>query len=157
MTDSPVTIRAAQDGTTEDGPPKSRESVGLMLVTHRGVGSELLATAAATLGICPLQTRCLEVQEYDDPDLLIGRGRQLADEIDRGDGLLILTDACGSTPANIALGIAEGRRIRVLGGLNLPMLLRVYNYAGLSLEALAEAALVGGRTGVAAADREEPA
>ncbi len=128
-------------------------SVGLLLITHRSIGTELLATAAATLGICPLQTQCLDVQAHDDPDLLIARGRQMATEVDGGDGVLLLTDACGSTPANIALGIARGHESRVVAGLNLPMLLRVYNYAGLSLDALAEAALVGGRAGVMPADR----
>lgn len=130
-------------------------SVGLLLVTHQRVGEAMLETAAATLGICPLHTRCLGVRGDDDPEECLAAGEALAAEVDSGQGILILTDACGSTPSNIAVRIGPGRSVRVLAGLNLPMLLRVYNYAGLSLDALAEAALVGGRTGVMLVERQE--
>lgn len=129
-------------------------SVGLLLVTHQRVGTELLRTAANTLEICPLHTHCLEVRPQDDPDERIQTGSQLAAELDQGDGVLILTDACGSTPSNVAARIHTGGPVRIVAGLNLPMLLRVYNYAGLTLEALLEAALIGGRDGVTAVNQE---
>ena len=97
-----------------------------------------------------LPTEVLEVRSVQDPDLLIRQGEMLIDRLDRGAGVLILTDAFGSTPSNIANRAAVGRHCKVVAGLNLPMLIKVYNYPALDLEAMAEAAVAGGRRGVMA-------
>ncbi|MBW3546289.1 MAG: hypothetical protein KY428_11955, partial [Bacteroidetes bacterium] len=55
---------------------------------------------------------------------------------DSGDGVLVLTDAFGSTPSNIAMRLSRQSGVTVVSGLNLPMLLRVMNYPQLSLEEL---------------------
>ena len=68
---------------------------------------------------------------------------------DRGDGVLVLTDLYGSTPANLAVALGDRHdRIRVLAGANLPMLVRALSYAGLELDQLVDKALTGGRDGV---------
>ena len=54
----------------------------------------------------------------------------------------------GSTPSNIACRLNQLPHVRILAGLNLPMLVRVLNYPNLSLEALSEKALSGGHDGV---------
>jgi PTS system ascorbate-specific IIA component len=83
------------------------------------------------------------------PEALLARCQRLADEVDRGEGLLVLTDLYGSTPANVALALARGRaHTRVIAGVNLPMLLRALNYAALDLDTLVDKALDGGRDGV---------
>ncbi|MBK1726537.1 PTS sugar transporter subunit IIA [Halorhodospira neutriphila] len=130
--------------------------VGLLIITHRRIGSETLAAAERALGICPLQTRCLEVFNEDDRDELIARARRLLEELDSGAGVLILTDAYGATPSNIAVEAAAGRTSRVVSGINLPMLLCVFNYPSRWLAALAESAARGGRAGVVHIGQEEP-
>lgn len=123
-------------------------SVGLLLITHAGVGEALLKVATATLSDCPLEVRCLDVGSSADPDTMRTDGQRLISELDRGDGVLILTDAYGSTPSNIACGLSHRHRTAVVAGLNLPMLLRVLNYPHLALRDLANKALSGGRDGV---------
>ncbi len=123
-------------------------SIGLLLITHNQIGAQLLATATRMLGRCPLQADCLPVGDDDQPAELFAAARRLAERLDHGDGLLVLTDLYGSTPANIAHALADQRGVRVLAGINLPMLVRVLNYADLELAAVTEKALSGGRDGV---------
>ncbi len=123
-------------------------SVGLLLITHEGIGAELLAVATCMLGRCPLRAEALAVSNGDDPAAVGARARACARALDAGDGVLVLTDLFGSTPANIAAGLSDIDGIRILSGVNLPMLVRVLNYPDLSLAAMADKALHGARDGV---------
>jgi PTS system mannose-specific IIA component len=123
-------------------------SAGLLLITHDRIGETLLETACATLGNCPLRTRCISVPPEADPDALVRRGEELLGELDGGNGVLILTDAYGSTPSNIACRLVKEQRVAVVTGLNLPMLLRVMNYPELPLDELRDKAVSGGQDGV---------
>lgn len=123
-------------------------SVGLLLITHNRIGVELLETATRMLGRCPLAAISLPVTVQDDPDQLREVAERCAKRLDDGSGVLVLTDLFGSTPANIATALGAGERVRVLAGVNLPMLVRVLNYPELELAALADKALSGGRDGV---------
>jgi PTS system ascorbate-specific IIA component len=121
---------------------------GLLLITHYGIGQQLLRTALATFGDCPLQARVLEVNERSDPDALLEESRRLIDELDRGAGVLVLTDCFGSTPSNIATRLLVEGRVLVVSGVSLPMLIRVLNYGRLDLEDLARKAVSGGYEGI---------
>ncbi len=50
--------------------------------------------------------------------------------VDRGKGILILTDMFGGTPSNISLSFLEEWKIEVITGVNLPMLLKLSTYEG---------------------------
>ena len=62
--------------------------------------------------------------------------------------LLLLTDVMGATPCNVARQLQEGRKTRLLAGVNLPMLLRAVTYQHEPLDELAARALQGGGQGV---------
>lgn len=123
-------------------------SIGLITITHHRIGSELLTTATHICGEAPIDHRHLEVRsEYEPADLRV----QLADMIrtlDTGEGVLILTDLFGSTPCNIARHAPSGHHVQVVTGVNLPMVLRVFNYAHLELTAIADKAADGGQRGI---------
>ena len=123
-------------------------SVGLLLITHNDIGEQMLHTACATLGLCPLPTRSLAVVQDSDPDRMLAHCGQLLRELDDGGGVLVLTDAFGSTPSNIAARLGRHPKVAVVAGLNLPMLLRVMNYPQLQLEELRQKAVSGGKCGV---------
>ena len=123
-------------------------TVGLLLITHNDIGSALLTTASRMLGGCPLEARTLAVTEDSEPDELRARAREMAEQIDQGEGVLVLTDLFGSTPANVANALQSAPGRRVLAGVNLSMMVRVLNYPTLSLSDLAAKALSGGRDGV---------
>lgn len=124
-------------------------TVGVLLVTHRALGRDLIAIATRIYGTCPAPLDCLEVPYEASGTQMIAEGERLADALDQGDGVLVLTDLYGSTPANLAVAlIPRHPRLRVLSGVNLPMLVRALNYCALDLEQVAEKALTGGRDGV---------
>jgi len=123
-------------------------SIGILLITHPGIGNALLTTASAMLEACPLRTRCLEVPDRVDLELLMTQALQAIDTIDDGSGVLILTDAFGSTPSNIATQLAGRHRANVISGVNLPMLVRIFNYASDNLDTLTRKAAEGGVRGI---------
>lgn len=122
-------------------------SVGLLIITHGDIGRSLLDTAVVVMGRCPLQTETLGIPMASDPDQQLQRARQQLQQIEQGDGVLILTDLYGSTPSNIACKLCNDQ-VTVVTGLNLPMLIRVLNYPNLKLQELADKAVGGGREGV---------
>ena len=122
-------------------------SVGLLIITHGDIGRSLLDTAVVVMGSCPLQTETLGIPMASDPDQQLERARQYLQQLEQGDGVLILTDLYGSTPSNIACKLCNDK-VTVVTGLNLPMLIRVLNYPAMNLQDLAEKAVGGGREGV---------
>jgi PTS system ascorbate-specific IIA component len=123
-------------------------SVGVLLITHPGIGSALLANAELALGRCPMPVECIEVGKDSDPDERFAQAKSAVQRLDRGRGVLVLTDLCGSTPANIAVRLISRKRARTVGGVSLPMLIRVFNYCGLDLDELVVKAVTGGQNGV---------
>lgn len=122
--------------------------IGVLLVTHGQLGRHLVDTVTGMLGELSLPTDVLEVHRQSDPDELIGAARDAAARLDDGHGVLILTDAFGSTPSNIANRAADRDRHCVIAGVNLPMLVRIYNYPKLELDAMTASAVEAGRQGV---------
>ncbi len=123
-------------------------SVGIVLIAHDGIGPALAGTAHFVLGELPLPVRVVVVSRESEADEVQERLEAVVAEQDQGDGVLILTDMFGATPTNVAQRIAPGRNVRIVTGVNLPMLLNVLNYPALGLERLARAARDGGSNGV---------
>ncbi len=123
-------------------------SVGLLLITHNNIGASLLETATRVLDCCPLRAETLAVTDESRKDILTAEAEKMVHQLDAGDGVMILTDLFGSSPANIANAVHGRGGVRVLTGVNLPMLIRVLNYPTLRLDELAQKALSGGRDGV---------
>lgn len=124
-------------------------AVGILLITHEGIGSAVLAVASRLLSPLPLRAEALEVPFDGDPDQLLPGASAALRRVDGGDGVLVLTDLYGSTPSNLAAKLAAlGTPVRRVSALSLPMLLRVMNYAELDLDQLPAVAGAGARNGV---------
>jgi PTS system ascorbate-specific IIA component len=124
-------------------------SVGILLITHSGIGGALLNVAYGTFGRLPLMISQLSVCRDFDPDILIDKALDLVRDLDTGEGVLVLSDLFGSTPSNIAHGLEKfGSMVRIITGLNLPMLFRILNYPHLNLSQLAKKAVEGGKEGI---------
>jgi PTS system ascorbate-specific IIA component len=130
-------------------------SIGILLITHPGVGSSLLHTVTRILGACPLRTKCLEVPPGAEVEPLLSQATEHLAALDDGNGVLVLSDVYGATPSNIAWRLSETGRAAVLAGVNLPMLIRVYNYAEDDLDTLCQKAVEGGTRGIHARSRAE--
>ncbi len=125
-------------------------AVGILLLTHSGIGSALAAAVEAMLrGNLPLRLAAFEVPFDADPDTLLPQASAAMRRVDGGDGVLILSDLYGASPSNLAAQLSRlGTPSRRVSALSLPMLLRVMNYAELPLEELPAVAAAGARNGV---------
>jgi PTS system ascorbate-specific IIA component len=124
-------------------------AVGILLITHTGIGQALVASATRLLRQLPLRTEAFEVAYDADSDLLLPVASAALRRVDGGMGVLVLTDLYGATPSNLAAQLARlGTPVRRVSAVNLPMLLRVMNYADLSLDELPAIAAAGARNGV---------
>jgi PTS system mannose-specific IIA component len=123
-------------------------SVGILIISHDGIGPAILGTATLMLDDCPLQTKLLTTSRDCDPDQLTEDAIEQVEALDTGEGVLVLTDLYGSTPYNIAQKLISQRHVHVVSGLNLSMLIRVFNYPQLTLEELSEKAVSGGKDGI---------
>ncbi len=122
--------------------------VGLLLLTHNDIGTQLLLAAKAVFGNIPSRVEILPVDHYDQPVDVINLAKQYVKVLNEGKGVLILTDMFGSTPSNIASEFSKEKKVKVVSGINLSMLLNVFNYPNLSLNDLTKKALDGGRQGI---------
>lgn len=123
-------------------------TVGLLLVTHGKLGHHLLETMQDMIGPLPLNADVLEVRRVQATDVLLLQGRRMIERLDSGRGVLILTDAYGSTPSNIASRLLEAPQTELIAGVNLPMLVEIFNFPKRDLPDMVAAAVDGGQTGV---------
>jgi PTS system ascorbate-specific IIA component len=124
-------------------------AVGILLLTHEGIGTALLAVTTALLRNLPLRVEAFEVPFDGDPDALLPQASAALRRVDGGFGVLVLTDLYGASPSNLAARLSRlGTPVRRVSALNLPMLLRVLNYPELELDELPAVAAAGARNGV---------
>lgn len=123
-------------------------TVGVLIITHDQFGDVVLNNTVHILGMCPLKTKTLSIPFNADPDEMLDDARNLVHALDEGDGVLVLTDLYGATPSNIAHRMVQNEPIRIVTGVNMPMVMRVMNYPALELDQLVEKAINGGQEGV---------
>ena len=99
-------------------------SVGVVIVTHYRLGQEFLQALRLIVPEAPeYHAVAIEPdQSVESMRLAIDRALRAAD---RGQGVLVLTDMFGGTPSNISLSFLEDRRVEVVTGVNLPMLIKL--------------------------------
>ena len=122
--------------------------IGILLITHGSFGEALVQNACHVLNKRPVHVNQLGVSAQDDPLDLLPLALQMLELVDNGDGVLILTDIFGASPANLAIKLLKPGRVEGLTGVNLPMLLRALTYRDKGMEILLQRARDGGRDGV---------
>ncbi|MBK7659571.1 MAG: PTS sugar transporter subunit IIA [Betaproteobacteria bacterium] len=122
--------------------------IGILIVSHGAFGESLIHSASHVLGKRPLYVRQVGITVHDDPDALIPVAEDHIRFIDRGAGVLVLTDIYGATPSNVAARVLQPGRVEGLAGVNLPMLIRALTYREEPLETVLAKALSGGTEGV---------
>ena len=122
--------------------------IGILLITHGSYGEALVQNVCHVLNKRPPQLIQLGVAAQDDPLDLLPLAREMLALADKGEGVLVLTDIFGASPANLALKLLERGRVEGLTGVNLPMLLRALAYRDKSMKTLIVRARDGGRDGI---------
>jgi len=121
---------------------------GILLITHPGIGTSILAVATRLLRNLPLKAEAFEVPFDAALGELLPQASAALRRVDQGDGVLVLTDLYGASPSNLAAQVARlGTPVRRVSALSLPMLLRVMNYPEQTMDQLPATAAAGTRNG----------
>ncbi len=98
--------------------------IGVLITTHGNLGNELIKSAELIKGplndilhICVDQAKDVEVLKKEISNAI--------KKLDKGKGVLVLTDLFGGTPSNISLSFMKEGKVEVLTGVNLPMVLKL--------------------------------
>lgn len=99
-------------------------SVGVVIVTHYRLGEEFLQA----LRLIVPDGRPFHAVSIDPKQTIDEMRRAVSDALsaaEEGEGVLVLTDMFGGTPSNISLSFLRDRRVEVVTGVNLPMLIKL--------------------------------
>ena len=119
----------------------------IVLVAHAPLASALKSLALHTYAECAAQVATVDVPAGASLEEARALVQQVLAAGSEGE-VLLLADVFGATPCNAALAEADGRRVRVVAGVNVPMLWRTLCYGHLPLSDLVARAADGGRQGV---------
>lgn len=101
--------------------------IGLVVATHGNLGSELLASAQLIIGPVRNAQSVSINQDNSMEDIRVAIGAAVKAVNSDNDGVIIITDMFGGTPANVSMTFLEPQTVEILTGANLPMLLKFFN------------------------------
>ena len=119
----------------------------LLILAHAPLASALKAVAEHAFPDCAKQLVALDVLPSMTVEEIESLGRVTLEQLPERD-VLIFTDVFGATPCNVAQRLADGVHVKVVAGVNVPMLWRTLCYTAESLESLVARALAGATQGV---------
>ncbi|MCA1956425.1 PTS sugar transporter subunit IIA [Zymomonas sp.] len=98
--------------------------IGLVLVTHGGLAAEFVTAMEHVVG---KQEAVAAICIGPDDDMENRRAdiAKAIAEVEKGDGVILLTDLFGGTPSNLAISLMQPGKVEVIAGINLPMLIRL--------------------------------
>ena len=123
--------------------------VNLLVITHGEFADGLVDAMQLIIG--PQEgIQTLALKETDAIDLLGERVQAAVQELDQGEGVLILVDLLGASPFNISARLSmENKNVDVVTGVNLPMLLETaMQRQEMSLREVAGVAKEAGTSGI---------
>jgi PTS system ascorbate-specific IIA component len=126
--------------------------VGILLLTHAPLGQAFIAAVAHVFRGPTELFEAIDVAADEDTQAVNARAREAIGRLDEGDGVLVITDIAGGTPANCCNSLALAGRVEVIAGISLPMLLRAITYRRDTLDVVVEMALAGAQNGAVRVD-----
>jgi mannose PTS system EIIA component len=99
--------------------------IGILVVSHGRLATELLAAARTIEPALAEQARAITLEWNVDPETARGEIARTLKELDTGDGVVVLTDMFGGTPTNLSVSFLDPARSEVITGVNLPMLIKL--------------------------------
>ncbi len=98
--------------------------IGLVLVTHGNLADEFVAAMQHVVGKQEqIATVCIGPE--DDMEMRRDEILKKVEDVDDGNGVVVLTDMFGGTPSNLAISIMDRAKVEILAGVNLPMLIKI--------------------------------
>jgi mannose PTS system EIIA component len=125
--------------------------IGLLIVTHCDLGKEFLNAAEFIVGRLE-GVEVISITQTSDSEKIRKMIGDKLSILNKGKGVLILTDMFGGTPSNLSLSFLKDEKVEVLTGVNLPMVIAIaQNRSRMSLSELAETAQEAGKMSISLA------
>ena len=118
--------------------------IGIVIVAHGGLAQEYLAALEHVMGK-QVGITAVSIKNDDDRAAKQDEICSAADKVDRGAGVVIVTDIFGGSPSNLAMLACRPDDRRIVYGANLPMLLKLAKSRSLIIDDAVKAALSSGR------------
>lgn len=119
----------------------------MMIIAHAPLASALKAVAEHAFADCSRVLEALDVPPDMPIEEVEARAQAMLARV-RSPEALIFTDVFGATPCNVAQRLGDGAQVRVIAGVNVPMLWRSLSYANEPLETVMMRAMAGATQGV---------
>ena len=103
--------------------------IGVVVVSHGRLADEFVAAAEHVLGPQD-QMRAVAIGPFDNMEERRADIIDAVRTVDRGAGVIVLTDMFGGTPSNLAISVINQVKIEVIAGVNLPMLVKLASVRG---------------------------
>ena len=98
--------------------------IGVVVVTHGQLATELLNAAEAIVGDLP-RFAAVSIGWHDDVDDARAEIQKAIGRFSDAEGVLVLTDMFGGTPTNLSLSCLDNDKVEIVTGVNLPMLIKL--------------------------------
>lgn len=98
--------------------------IGLVLVTHGNLANEFISAMQHVVGKQE-QVASVCIGPEDDMEMRRNEILQKVNDVNSGQGVVLLTDMFGGTPSNLALSVMDRANVEILAGINLPMLIKI--------------------------------
>ena len=98
--------------------------IGIVIVAHGGLAKEYLAAVEHVVGNQP-GIQAISIEPDHDRAAKELEICAAADAVDRGDGVVVVTDLFGGSPSNLSLLACRPDNRRIIYGANLPMLIKL--------------------------------
>jgi len=129
---------------------------GILIVAHAPLASALRDCLKHIYCGLPARIGAIDVLPDSDPLAVEQLAKDEVERLREENGTLVFADLYGATPANIASRLATLPDVRVLAGVNLPMLLRAVCYRHTPLDLLVDKTLTGGTNGIQSCEAAAP-
>ena len=118
--------------------------IGIVIVAHGGLAREYMAAVEHVVGP-QTAMRAIAIEDSHDRDAKQAEICTAANDVDQGNGVVVVTDMFGGSPSNLSLLACVGRDRRIVYGANLPMLIKLAKSRDLPVSDAVTAALEAGR------------
>jgi mannose/fructose/sorbose-specific phosphotransferase system IIA component len=123
--------------------------IGIVIACHLDMAKNLLETVSYVFGETPKNTHAVSIELSTQNEELKLQLALAINEVDSGDGVIVLTDIIGGTPSVIAREFLSKKNVEVVTGVNLPMVLATVNYREeMSLKRLSKMAVKAGKASI---------
>jgi PTS system mannose-specific IIA component len=125
--------------------------IGIVIVAHGGLAREYLSAVEHVVGK-QAGMRAIAIEDDHDRTAKQQEICVAADEVDTGQGVVLVTDMFGGSPSNLSLPACATSGRRILYGANLPMLIKLAKSRDMPVSDAVAAALDAGRKYINALD-----